>query len=46
MKKKRGKIKRNALIGKIEQGGIGIVDIEKKNSSCPAKVSWRKKTSG
>ena len=36
--KKRERIKRNTLIGKIEQGGIGIVDIESKFSA--AKASW------
>ena len=36
--KKKDRIKRNTLIGKVNQGGIGIVDIESKFSA--AKASW------
>lgn len=34
-------MKRNTLIGKVEKGGIGIVDIETKFLA--AKVSWIKR---
>lgn len=36
--KKKDRIKRNTLIGEIEEGGIGIVDIESKFLA--AKASW------
>jgi hypothetical protein len=36
--RKKDRIKRNTLIGKIEEGGIGIVDIESKFLA--AKASW------
>ena len=36
--KKRDRIKRNTLIGKIQQGGIGVVDIESKFYA--TKASW------
>mgnify|MGYP000527767340 FL=1 len=36
--KKRDRIKRNTLIGKIEQGGIGVINIESKFHA--AKASW------
>lgn len=36
--KKRDRIKRNTLIGKIEQGGIEIIDVESKFYA--AKASW------
>lgn len=39
--KKRDRIKRNTLIGKIEKGGINIVDIESKFLA--AKASWIKR---
>ena len=39
--KKRDRIKRNTLIGKIDQGGIGIVDIENKFQA--VKASWIKR---
>lgn len=38
MWKKRDRIKRNTLIGKIEQGGIEIIDVERKFYA--AKASW------
>lgn len=36
--KKRDRIKRNTLIGKIEKGGIGVIDLESKFYA--AKASW------
>ena len=36
--KKRDRIKRHTLIGNIEQGGIGIIDVESKFKA--AKASW------
>ena len=36
--KKRDRIKRHILIGTIEQGGIGIIDIDSKFKA--AKASW------
>lgn len=36
--KKRDRIKRNTLIGNIEKGGIGIIDVESKFNA--AKASW------
>lgn len=38
---KRDRIKRNTLIGKIEDGGIGVIDIELKLKSL--KASWVKR---
>jgi hypothetical protein len=39
--RKRDRIKRNTLIGKIDQGGIGIEDIENKFQA--VKASWIKR---
>ena len=36
--KKRDRIKRNTLIGKVERGGIGIIDVESKFYA--VKASW------
>lgn len=38
MEKKRDRLKRNKLIGKIEQGDIEIIDVESKFYA--AKASW------
>ena len=39
--KKRDRIKRKTLIGKLEKGGISILDIESKFTA--AKASWVKR---